>query len=258
MERKAYPLPVKAELPAQAVRYSDVITRVEIASEVTPTVNFRNADIKALYEDLGMSSKSVGRAVGLSSKSVSRLINTQGIVIRDFNDPIYTERRIASIRRFHLDPVKVAEKNAKVHTPEARIKQANSLRKRYETDPDFSSKQKIRIRKAIEASSRKAAERRSQRAAFLSEQFRLRREEEVQFARRLISRPEFKLLSPRQRQVIELRFREDGGPALTLEQVGEVMGGISRQAVQQYETHALVKLGILKRYKGRKSQKIGG
>ncbi len=74
----------------------------------------------------------------------------------------------------------------------------------------------------------------------------------------MIERAKFAELSPQQRRVIELRFRTDGGPVLTLEQVGEAMGGISRQAVQQYEVVALVKLGVLKKYGKRSSQKIGG
>ncbi len=258
MERRVYPLPVSAEIPAEAIRYSDVRSRVEIASEVTPVVNFRNANVRVLYEDLSMSSKSVGRAIGISGGYAQKLLHRQGITLRDSNDPIYAEHRITRVRDFFADTVKLAEWNARVHTPEARRKQADSLRQRYETDPEFKSRQSSRIQKAHEANRINGIERRRQKAALLNEQERIQIERELQFARRLLKKPEIKMLSPRQRQVIELRFRTDGGPAMTLEQVGEAMGGLSRQAIQQYEVAALVKLGVLKKPRNRSSNKMGG
>jgi predicted transcriptional regulator len=114
MERRPASIP-RAEIPAEAIRYSDVRSRVEIASEVTPVVNFRNADMKILYEDLGMSSKSVGRAVGLSKSYVSQLMHNQRIVMRDSSDPIYLDRRIEATRRAYDDPEKKAEIVAKIH-----------------------------------------------------------------------------------------------------------------------------------------------
>ncbi len=246
MERRVYPLPVSAEIPAEAIRYSDVRSRVEIASEVTPVINFRESNLRILYIDLSMSSKSVGRAVGLSRDNASRLMQRRGIVMRSSYDPVYGERRLEGISSFYSDPVKVAEKNSKVHTPEARIKQADSLRKRHQTDPDFSSEQAIRIRKAREAFSQNAAERRSQRVASLGEHDRLQAERELQFAQSLRGIPAYRMLSPRQKQVIELRYRIDGGLSLSFEQIGEALGGLSRQAVQQYEKNALIRLGVFK------------
>ncbi len=257
MERRLVSIP-RAEIPAEAIRYSDVRSRVEIASETPPIVNFRNANMKVLYEDLGMSSKGVGRAVGFSRDHARQVMIRQGIVMRSSSDPVYTDRRIAGIKDFYTDPVRVAEKNARVHTPEARRKQADSLRQRYETDTQFKTRQIGVLEKAWAASRVAGEKRRADRVDQVNEQIRIEREKEARFARRLLRRPEFNTLSPRQRQVIELRFRTDGGPALTLEQVAQALGGISRQAVQQYETNALVKLGVLKRFRKRSSQEIGG
>ncbi len=257
MERRPVSIP-RSAIPPEAIRYSDVRSRVEIASEAPPVVNFRESNLRILYVDLSMSSKSVGRAIGFSKDYASRIMQRQGIVMRSSSDPVYRERKLGGISSFYADPIKVAEKNARVHTPEARKKQGNALRQRYETDAQYRTRQVGILEKARVASRVAGEKRRVGRVDQVNERIRVEREKETQFARRLLKRPEFKMLSPRQRQVIELRFRIDGNPALTLEQVGKALGGISRQAVQQYETNALVKLGVLKRFGKRSSQKIGG
>ncbi len=257
MERKAYPLPVKAELPVKAVRYSDVRSRVEIASEITPIVNFRNADIKVLYEDLGMSTSSVAKAVGLSKSYTGRLLRERGTEMRSAFDQSYVMRRADGVRRMYADPVKKAAAMAKRETPEIIAKRSKILQDKYRADSKYKDLV-LEMGRRGRVAKRKADEvRRMQRVDQINEQMRLKREEESQYAQTLRDNPAFDALSPRQRQVIELRFRTDGGLALTLEQVGEVMGGITRQAVQQYETAALVKLGILRKYSRRSSRQKG-
>lgn len=257
MERRPVSIP-RAEIPAEAIRYSDVRTRVEIASEVTPIVNFRNANMRVLYEDLGMSSISIGRAVGLSTSRTVQLLHRQGVVMRDVNDPIYAERRIAGIKDFYTDPVKAADWVTRVHTPEVAAKRGNALSQKYKTDSEYRTRRLGFLESAWAANRIAGEKRRAEKANQVSEQVRLEREREARFARKLLKRPEIKMLSPRQRQVIELRFRTDGGPNLSLEQVGEVLGGLSRQAIQQYEAAALIKLGVLKKPRNRSSSKIGG
>lgn len=252
MERKAYSIPLNVQIPTEAIRYSDVRSRVEIASEVTPVVNFRNSNLKVLYEDLKMSSSSVGKAIGVSEGHAFRLLHGQGVSFRNSRDPIYLDRRVSAVREVFKDPNRRAEIVAKIHKPGSDIKRGSSLRKKYETDSEYKKRQLEFARSATAAHVRASQERRMQRAFESLEQERLKREREMEFAIKLLENPALGTLSPQQRKVVELRFRTDGFPQLTLRQVGEMMG-VSYQAVQQYETQALVKLGFLKKHRGRKS-----
>lgn len=257
MERRPVSIP-RAEISVEAIRYSDVRSRVEIATEIPPAVNFRNANMKILYEDLKMSSTSISMAIGLSGSQTLTLLHRQGVSMRSLNDPTNVERRMEGIKRFYADPVKVAEKNARVHAPEADLKRGETLSTRHKTDPEYRERQLGYVRFAQEAHRRIGAERRAQRAEKFNEHERLQRERYLQFAQSLRAIPAYRMLSPRQKEVIQLRFRTDGGPNLSLEQVGEVLGGLSRQAVQQYEAAALIKLGVLKKPEKRSSQITGG
>ncbi len=258
MERRVYPLPVSAEIPAEAIRYSDVRSRVEIASEVTPVVNFRNANMRVLYEDLSMSSKSVGRAIGLSGSYAVKLLRRQGVVLRDSSDPIYLDRRLEATRRAFEDPTRRAVIIAKIHAADSDVKRSRAHTQRYSEDPEYRDRLRRQLPSAWEANRKNYAERKVKKDALAVEEARIKRERQIEFAQGLRNNPAFEALSPQQRRAIELIYRLDGTPKPKLRLVGEAMDGISPQRVQQLETVALIKLGVLKKYGKRSSQKIGG
>lgn len=256
MERRPVSIP-RAEIPQGIIRYSDVSTRVEIASEVAPEINFRNTNIKVLYEDLKMSSSSVGRSIGLSTNYTVKLLHRQGVTLRDSRDPIYLSRRIEATRRVFKDPTTRAEIIAKIHKGDSDAKRSRTAIQRYSEDPIYRARLKWELSSAWEANRKNYAERKVKKDALAVEQARLKKERQIEFAQGLRDNPAFETLSPQQRRAIELIYSVDGTPKPKLELVGEAMDGISRQRVQQLETAALVRLGILKKYRGRKSQKIG-
>lgn len=179
MERKAYPLPIKAELPLEAIRYSDVRSRVEIASETPPSVNFRNADIKVLYIDLGMSTSSVAKAIGLSKSYTGRLLREQGIDMRSAFDQSYVMRRADGVRRMYADPVKKAAAMAKRETPEIIANRSKILKDKYQSDPKYKDLV-LEMGRRGRVAKRKADEvRRAQRASDFNAQIRLKKEEEA-------------------------------------------------------------------------------
>ncbi len=258
MERKAYPLPLSAQIPAEAIRYSDVRSRVEIASEAPPVVNFRESNLKVLYVDLGMGAKSVARAIGLSKSRTYKLLHSNNIPVREsLLDPVGYERRVNGIKAIYSDPERRSQLAARVHTREAGAKRGAIVISRYRDDEQFRTRQLGFLEKAWAARSESAKRRVIERADKITEQLRLQKEADAQYAQRLHDNPAYLTLSPQQKRVIDLLYRTDGGPILTPVQVAEAMR-VSRQAVHIYETNALVKLGILKKFGKRSSQKIGG
>jgi len=191
-----------------------------------------------------MKAISVSKAIGRSRTYTYRLLQKNNIPTRESQESPYYEERINGIRKVYSDPVRKAEVLAKIHTPEALSKRSAIISQRYAEDNLFRDRVNENLKKAREASKEAGKKRWIERENAVNEQIRLQAERELQFAQGLREIPAYRMLSPRQRQVIELRYRTDGGDQLTSEEICNIMGGISRQAIHQYEKMALIKLGI--------------